>query len=227
MIITSDMRDAANLLGLTLPTTENALKTHYKRKSREEHPDTSKHPKAAERFMAVKDAYDTLKKARCFDLDSEDVAITRTEQGDLLSDLGKGLGPTTNGRPCSSCESTGYTTWSERLAERCTDCHQTPDGRWEYTCRRCEGTGTFKVNGVSKGECYTCKGTGWRKPKNQKRTQNRVWGFGTFVNVCKKCDGTSYVHIKVTKTHYNTCRECKGTGEIRIFNPVLPKGFLT
>ena len=38
--------------------------------------------------------------------------------------------------------------------------------------------------------------------------------------------GSGLVEGKNSKT-YNTCSKCKGAGEIPMWNPVLPKGFLS
>ncbi|HZK02747.1 MAG TPA: molecular chaperone DnaJ [Anaerovoracaceae bacterium] len=68
-------------------------------------------------------------------------------------------------------------------------------------CDECKGTGSKKSTG--KTTCPTCNGTG------EIRTSQRS-PFGQFINVqpCSNCDGTGQV-VK------DPCRECNGKGKIR------------
>ena len=108
--------EALKLLQLTTPTTANALKTSYRRFSKLEHPDKSKHPQAKERFARVNEAYTLLKDDTTI-IEQEIVAVTHTEEGDEIAKLGTGLGPTTNVESCSS-------PW-------------TIDGRWLICAKTC------------------------------------------------------------------------------------------
>jgi hypothetical protein len=218
-----DTTQAASILGVKLPTTMNVVKTAFRRASRLEHPDVSKHQKAHERFLQVQEAYACLQSVATVDVIEKVTEKDQTEEGILLKDLGLGLGPTTNGRPCDACNGKGYTSYScER--EVCPDCRYTMAtfsfwldsmGIFEYRCRKCKGTGNFSKNGKVVGTCFNCNGKGWH------RVNRRA------VNTCQTCKGRMEVdNPKGTKKHQR-CTTCKGTGEILVFNPVLPKGLLS
>lgn len=120
--------EAVSILGVAVPTTVNALKTAYHRKALEVHPDKCErgNPDAHLRFLAVQAAYELLAK------DTE--AVTEPERdvtidGFPLSEFGKGLGPTVNGKPCPSCSGKGYV--------------MTRGIRYTFCCR-CEGSGEIK-----------------------------------------------------------------------------------
>ena len=148
----------------------------------------------------------------------------QTEEGILLKDLGLGLGPTTNGRPCDACCGKGYTSYSCEK-DVCPDCRRVydmhifsfffdPEGVFEYRCRKCKGTGSFTKNGKVVGTCFNCNGKGWHKVNRRAR------------NSCQTCKGRMEIdNPKGAKKHLR-CTTCKGTGEILVFNPVLPKGLL-
>jgi DnaJ-class molecular chaperone len=215
-----ETQTAATLLGVKLPVTKNRLQTAFRQRSLVEHPDHSKHPEANSRFIRLKEAYDLLKDSTSGEVVTEVKDLT-TETGEKLSDLGKGLGPTTNGTPCPECSGSGYKELGRFVA--CPDCRSEWTLGWtlgwplykvyEYRCVRCGGDGVFKVNGVIKGGCYACKATGWYKPKVQSRH-----------NQCRTCNGTEGIYRK--NQAYCVCGECKGTGEIPMFNPCLAKGLL-
>lgn len=216
---------SAEVLGIELPTTRNLLKTAFRRRSHEEHPDQSQHPDANNRFIAVSAAYKHLREQDVFTLSGADERNTHTLCGKALSDLGKGLGPTTNGRPCSTCSGVGYKEYRHPQIVDCANCRLTY-GRWQYRCRRCEGTGKFKKGGKEIGECFGCKGSGWLTPKHQKMRIHPVWRSREPVNACKDCNGRGVQRQESKELFYQLCSECKGVGEIKIFNPVIPKGLL-
>ena len=212
--------EALKLLQLTTPTTTNALKTAYRRFSKLEHPDLSKHPQAKERFARVNEAYLLLKDDTTI-IEQEIVTVTHTEEGDELAKLGRGLGPTTNGVACSECHGVGYRT-VHQLDKACPDCrtnfsfgplfhHSRIGGRYEYKCQKCNGTGEFSKNGRKVGVCYPCNGTGWHVEKS-------------WTNRCQTCHGLMLVMSKHIECY--TCTKCEGVGELPMWNPVLPRGLL-
>lgn len=212
--------EALKLLQLTTPTTANALKTSYRRLSKLEHPDLSKHPQAKERFARVNEAYLLLKDDTTI-LEQEIVTVTHTTEGDEIAKLGNGLGPTTNGTTCTVCHGVGYST-IHQLDKPCPDCrtnfswgplvhHSRIGGRYEYRCRKCGGTGEFSRNGKKIGVCYPCKGAGWHVEKS-------------WVNRCQTCHGLMSIAGRHIECH--TCTKCEGAGELPMWNPVLPRGLL-
>ncbi len=201
--------EAIAVLRVEVPTTPNALKSVYRRRAFEEHPDRSKHPRASERFQEVQKAFALL------DGDAEVVvgapAESKLDDGTPLGELGLGLGPTTNGKPCPSCHGKGYRVAHAYVA--CPDCRFVSYGLGQaFRCRRCNGTGRFKKNGRDVGECFDCSGVGWRK----------VHPFAT----CPTCHGLGRTTSEKVLSYYR-CDGCKGTGEIVVLNPVLPKGLFT
>lgn len=201
--------EAVKILGLVLPTTPNACKTTFRRLSRLEHPDLSKHPDAAARFGRIKEAYDLLLPT----LESANVDVGRlvTDGGVPLSELGQGLGPTVNGVGCGECKGLGFRTFEDRGRRYCPDCIDvlaTLFGRRHDRCRKCHGSGRFVKNGRDQGICFSCSGR------------------GRYERICPTCKGTRIVGSAEPKFRYVRCEACEGCGEIRIFNPVLPKGLL-
>jgi DnaJ-class molecular chaperone len=207
------IQEAAAVLKVQLPVSLNSLKTAFRRLSREEHPDISKHPKAAERFQAVKTSYEFLKTSKdALEYSAEDAKVLRCEDGTHLSELGQGLGPLTNGRPCDECSGKGYLSYRTSKV-LCSDCRDAfsfdPSAPFEYRCRKCKGSGKFQ----DKGQCFACRGSGWHRPKGRR-------------NICTSCRGTSFVDNPHGAVSYEKCLTCKGCGELMVFNPVLPKGLL-
>ncbi len=200
--------DAIEVLRLDVPTTPNALKSAYRRRAFEEHPDRSRHPHAADRFMDVQKAFALL------DGDAEVVvglpAEARLDDGTLLSELGLGLGPTINGKPCPSCRGKGYRAVNKRVP--CPDCRAIGFFVQAFRCRRCNGTGRFTRNNRDVGECFACSGLGWKTAPR-------------FAE-CSTCHGT-HLATSTTIAAYYRCDGCSGTGEIVVLNPVLPKGLFT
>lgn len=207
--------EAAGILKLDLPTTRNALKTAFRRMAKLEHPDQSKHPDANARVARVKEAYDWLTNQGEFV--REDGAPDygggppKTETGELLADLGKGLGPTTNGRPCSICRAKGYTSIHLGSVKHCPNCvtGTYPDMIFRSSvwtiCHWCHGARDVRGHHV---QCRRCRSTGSVKV------------------MCSACNDTYTVVNKNKIVHY-FCQPCQGTGEVGMFNPALAKGLLT
>lgn len=90
------------------------------------------------------------------------------------------------------------------------------------------GVGALK-NGA---ECSYCKGAGYheRKRKSIKwfpykpcgicQAMGSTWG-------CRTCGKLYFKHTDTIEIYYAICAPCQGKGEIEIFNPVIPKGFLS
>jgi DnaJ-class molecular chaperone len=204
--VTTD--EALAVLRVTPPITPNALKVAFRRRASEEHPDHSKHPQAGARFIAVQTAFATLDGADGVVVGAPEEAKLE-EDGTPLTELGRGLGPTINGRPCPTCHGSGYYQATEQAV--CPDCRYY--GAFglglAFRCWKCTGTGVFKRNGRSVGTCFSCNGKGWRQVP--------------FSAICPTCHGTMRVPGKKIARYYR-CTECKGTGEVVVLNPVLPKG---
>lgn len=222
-----DLAEAAQTLKLKLPTTPNALKTAYRRRSFEEHPDQSQHPQANERFLAVAAAYNYLKDLpeAISQPEADDEPQVCTD-GTPLNELGLGLGPLKNGRTCDLCDGRGYTSMHIGSVP-CAHCeYHVQDGLqgWRYRCSACEGT----REDLKGRPCRKCKGAGNIFIPFSPRHQHTQWwymiGRPKQESRCNACHGDGMVPSK-RRCHYK-CGTCKGCGEIEIWNPVLPKGLL-
>lgn len=216
-----DCDTALKILGLEVPTTVNAVKTAYRRQSKLEHPDASKHPEASFRFRQVNEAYITLKDDASI-LDGAIPLGTRTQEGDEITALGKGLGLTVNGICCDECKGDGYKAVFQS-EKPCPDCRPVDTGTIfsffifqvsprEYRCWKCAGTGFFSKNGKRIGVCFACQGKGWYRRKRSKH------------DPCKTCRDLG--RVKTSDKTFYTCQRCEGKGELPMWNPVLPRGLL-
>lgn len=225
---TFTIEDASKILRIDLPTTGNALKSAFRRRSREVHPDHSVAVDAKEQFQLLSAAYEyaQVQPSWLIQIEGAQAEIAAVcDDGTPLVDLGKGLGPTTNGRPCDGCGSKGFTSYTAGEVP-CSDCRSTFGGEVSYRCRRCGGDGTFKRNGRNVGQCNGCRGSGWIRETRRERHAG-LFGFHFGVqNRCVTCKGRGTVKDPRGRVIYNKCDRCKGTGEILVFNPVIPKGLL-
>lgn len=210
---------ASHILRVELPTTMNALKSAFRRRSREVHPDHSVAVDATKQFQALSAAYEFAQTQSSWLLATEGEAVNGNllcDDGTPLADLGKGLGPLKNGRPCDGCGSKGFTSYSVARTP-CGDC-RVEFGRVSYRCQRCGGDGVFKRNGRSVGQCNGCRGNGWIA--ELRRTPS------FFGSRCVTCKGAGDVPNPQGRQTHVKCYHCKGTGELLVFNPVIPKGLL-
>ncbi len=204
--------EALAILKLKAPTTWNAVKTRYRQLSMIEHPDVSKHPDAVARFARLANAMEHLRHDPAA---FEDYGgVVETETGEKLADLGRGLGPTTNGSTCGECDGKGYRAVLIDSFEDCMDCRRDIFGAViAVKCWKCAGTGIFMRNGRAVGKCFACEGSGWRRQD----------GYGRW---CRTCGTMGVKRVPVRKRYY-TCLKCKGAGELPMWNPVLAKGLLS
>ncbi len=180
------------IFNLSFPPTEIELKSAFRSLSKERHPDTGG---SHREFIDLKEAYDML---LGYVIEGKKY-VDKTTQGDLLVDLGNGLGPTTNGAHCKNCNSLGYRIETRTSHYRIIDC-----SFCGVRCGRCSGRGRLIT-----GECPECKGSGTFRFRN----------IG-----CTFCRGRGNYSKPILTQVYITCSTCEGTGEIKIMNPVLPKG---
>ena len=209
-----DRTEAVQLLHVTFPTTETALKSAFRRRALDVHPDRNKSPNAAAEFQRLQGAYEALvgdvEVVLCVE------AQACCDDGTSLSELGRGLGPAINGRPCTDCRGAGFQMYTTAESSECPDCLPVYSGlglwgvAYQWRCPRCKGTGKFSRNGAVVGDCFRCKGQGWIRTRE---------------NHCETCHGYGRVSQKIQR-RYSRCTACNGAGEVRIYNPVLPKGLL-
>lgn len=213
---------AGRILGVELPTTRNHLKTAYKNRALLCHPDRGG---SKEDFQVLEEAFRFLSKQDdAFVMDEKTALENETIQGDKLSDLGLGLGPTTNGKPCPICKGNGYTEYHPYLGEQlpCPHCEQKM--QWDDILRSHILTFRYKCLRCAGKSCKRCKGEGWfewtmvgdSQSLYRKRRLSR----------CNTCHGQGFLP-GTAHAFYHTCHECKGKGELECWNPVLPKGLLS
>lgn len=146
-------------------------------------------------------------------VDVGEVNGVRTRSGDLISELGKGLGNLTNGTSCSECKGQGYTVNQIPIYTTNHHCVCEHGFIFKDSCRACSGTGRFKTRSGFVVKCKTYSGTGthiYKKPR-----------------LCPMCNGFwMFWGERVTgyKKELHTCLFCRGKGEVEIYNPVFQKG---
>jgi hypothetical protein len=221
------------------------LKSAFRAKAMSAHPD---HGGDAEKFMQYQDAFDLLKTLAT--INGKEGVKAALQDGTLLTELGKGYPLTVSAKTCDSCDGRGYGSYTLDVSEKeitCPKCSGT--GAFSYPCRACRGTGshTNPRNGKPIGTCTLCEGSGRFYPlykgKPKKRHMYASWldyhvdytfvklkdGTELQVNKCRECGGDKriWVPVKGTELFYTACDICGGVGEVKIYNPVIPRGLLT
>lgn len=166
----------ADQFGLEAPVAFETVKKKYRLLSKQTHPDLGG---SEEAFKELNNAFEELKKlfdagSSLFDAEAEStesgegnnekhLKMPRTlVDGTPLSELGLGLGPTTNGRDCPHCAHKGYTATYQHDMVACMACTGRGRVRRQW-CNECAGRGRVRSpNPVSVYllRCYSCKGTG-------------------------------------------------------------------
>jgi len=137
------------------------IKDAYRSRSKELHPDRGGD---AVEFREMKAAYDKLIKYAVPNFISAE-RLPRTRDGSYLHELGLGLGPRVNGKPCPSCDRRGYHRIEEAQyvkAGECRKCRGLGTRGWRI-CTDCGGRGHYLRRVEPKivfERCYKCTGTG-------------------------------------------------------------------
>jgi len=229
-------QEARNLLEIGDAFTPQDLKTAFRKASMTKHPDIGG---SQEDFIALMGAFDLLKPlASATGAATGELKKITTVDGRPLSELGKGYPITISARTCDSCNGLGYREFHEQRSvmatcKRCGGC-----GMVRYPCKRCGGDGKYKHprSGKVVGECHRCKGSGWFYPEDKRRHRGT---FGVFERVvyipgtdrparkCGACNGLgrSWQEIDQGGALYAECMKCHGVGEIKMGNPVIPRGY--
>lgn len=227
--------------GLNGEFTLKELIKAYRRQSFVVHPD---HGGTAEEFSILQDAFDFLKPQAVHELGKE-VYELQTIDGTPLAELGQGLPITVSAKECEFCEGKGYKVFYNYTQDvTCPACEG--EGTFWLPCKKCNGTGDYRHPKTNKviGECNLCGGNGRFYPRFRRQNVDPrdVWSWMIFgrpefvvlpngqrraVNACKECRGHGSVKKeRKDKPTYIRCDQCEGTGEIKIYNPVIPRGFL-
>ena len=181
------------IFGLDFPPSEESLKSEFRSRTMKgeyRHPDRGGEH---EKFIELKDAYEIL--LPYCNINSKQSFNPRTTNGTLISDLGKGLGSTTNGIECTTCIGQGHYSVTRiartRLGSytRCPEClglgygfrFRTGFNPDTSICSICRGTGIKDFIGVEVTEeqkCSTCKGIG-ELPISNPVLQRGAFSLGT------------------------------------------------
>lgn len=217
-------QEAKAILGIASDVdaiSESELKLKYRRIASECHPDKGGNDDS---FVRITESFNLLKKNIPYD---NSVSVDRTVTGELLSDLGQGLPLTVNATICNDCHGNGYTSVYEIKEKTCNHCHGT--GSKIDKCKNCSGLGYYRNPETLKnvGECEVCSGRGWFV---RKKKSSNMYMFMRILteDECCHCGGHGYIYGEDERILcHRVCDMCKGMGEIRIYNPVIPRGFLT
>ena len=227
--------EAASILGFATiaDLTVTTVKSRFRSMSMKCHPD---HGGDAAAFVRLKEAFtvlsDVVKEAQFRGFIKE---ATTTVSGELLKDLGRGHPITVNAKECGTCSGLGYLPFKDHGSFRefaryrdCTLCQGTGGTRDRFVvddCRRCDATGVFTVNGKPKGVCRACNGRKFHA--RQQRVSPLFSRYNSVPHRCAACVWRQEKEFRSDVKHYQVCDVCKGVGETKLFNPALPKGYLT
>lgn len=207
---------ALHYFGIAFPISREAFKSAFRSAAKRLHPDTTNEVSKASAndiFIRMKAFYDTLVSMNPSWAFVDGTEPLKTTNYRLLSELGLGLGPLVNGRECVQCQHKGYTEEKLNAWQTCTQCSSYG---WTYTqpCLRCKGSGKYtNRKGDASFECYVCRGDGYLPSRH--------------LNKCWVCKGEGGKKVPVNSVVYYFCYTCNGVGEIKIYNPVIPKGILS
>ena len=192
------------LLGVPRNASEESIRSAYRKRARQYHPDVNSSPDAAEKFKRITEAYEVLTDAER----RQRYDMFGTGQGGL-GDFGIGdLFETFFGSEFRRREPRGPMRGADLRMEieiELIDAVRGGDRKIRVprleTCTRCEGSGAEPGSHVS--SCATCNGRG-----EVRQVQQSV--FGRFVNVstCSRCGGAG-------KTIDKICTRCRGEGRER------------
>ena len=237
-----DKRDYYEVLGLKKGATEQEIKSAYRKKAKELHPDINKDdPKAEEKFKEVQEAYSVLgdeNKKKMYDqFGHAGVSGNGPTQGypgggtytnfdpsdfgfgdifdSIFGGMGGGFSPFGGGR------SQNRTTRGSDILmhldldfdEAIFGCEKKFDLDVVEDCSECHGHGGF-----DKVECETCHGTG-----SVTRQQNTILGSFMSKTTCPDCKGKGY-------TYKRRCTECNGKGKVKVNKKItinIPEGINT
>lgn len=224
-------RDFYDVLGVARGASADELKSAYRKKAKELHPDRNKDdPKAESQFKEVNEAYETLKdpdKKAAYDryghaafeagmgggqrpggFSQGDFASAFSDVfDDLFGEMMGGRGG--GGRQRATRGSDLRYNLSVKLEDAYRGLTKTITVPTSVACQSCKGTGA--ESGAEPQACPTCSGLG------KVRAQN---GFFTVERTCPTCSGAGQI-IK------NPCRTCSGAGRIekeRALSVNIPAG---
>ena len=229
-------RDYYDVLGVDRSASEAEIKSAFRKKAKEYHPDLNKAPDAAEKFKEVQEAYDVLSnesKRKTYDqfghaafdqqtgsgfggnyqggFNSSSFGFDDIDLGDIFSNMfgqGFGFGGRKSNKPSKGKDILYRTTID--LEDVIFGGEQDIRIEMYDVCDDCKGKGGDKPK-----TCPECGGSG-----RVTKVQNTMFGAIQTTVTCDECSGTG-------KTFEHKCTSCKGTGSVwtkKTISVNIPKG---
>jgi len=203
-----------DILGIKeYPFSEPILKTAYRKKAFEFHPDVNS-AETEEETKKINIAY-TLLLPYAQKLDHVEMEKWEIPETDIFK-----LWET-----CKRCYGRGYNLREVPSIESCPDCPsklRSVGGWMDFIFTFSGFSISIRGQGYHKGQCSTCLGKG---QNSRMKECSRCGGTGEVKKVCITCNGKG---VKRNKEQYikEKCWDCFGRGKIEIepFNPVIRKG---
>jgi len=177
--------DYYDILGVSKDASKDEIKTAYRKKARETHPDVNKEPDAEDRFKEVSEAYAVLSdEQRRMQYDNPDMPGFNGSIEDFLRAHFSGVGPFGRQRTASRAPNTqerganvhtqnqvsvfeslfGTTLHGEaKFISKCVDCNGLGGEDFTQICDVCEGAGFLDTSSGQmhmRRSCSNCTGTG-------------------------------------------------------------------
>ncbi len=231
-------RDYYEVLGVSKDATEDEIKSAFRKKAKEFHPDINKSPDAPEKFKEAQEAYACLSdKDNRAKYDQFGHAAFENpygnaggaggayqgnpfagfDFGDIFDDLFSGgfgsfSGFGGGGRSSSRARKGSDTLYGMQIdfMEAVYGCKKDIDLEYFETCDECDGKGGF-----GESTCSECGGRG----VVIKQT-NTILGTIQTKATCSECNGTG-------KTYKSKCNKCKGNGKVKVSKTItidIPAG---
>jgi len=224
-------RDYYDALGVSRDASQDEIKSAYRKKAREYHPDASDHEDAQERFKEIQEAYEVLgdeEKREAYDKMGHDRFKQAEKQGFDPTDTGAGAGATGGAGRARGRRARGAGGFEDfgdifndlfgggfgegrgpdaaaSITVTLEEVFEGADREISYEttveCDACDGTGA--ANPSNARRCSTCGGSG-----RVERRQSTPFGQTTTVTECPDCGGVGVEYDEA-------CSECRGQGEKR------------
>lgn len=156
---------AYKYFNVELPVISSVLKSAFRAASKRLHTDVGG---SHDEFIRMKATYDAIQKMGLV-VNTEDAPKTNGSpleiyaDGTPLTELGLGLGPTVNGKPCDGCSGRGYNPYTHQTMVRCNCARIRFDfpRRW-LGCAKCHYRGEYPVGQPQTryARCGVCNGAG-------------------------------------------------------------------